>query len=97
MQLAGIYAQLEVCSAHVNLYRLGYNYSVALVFVGILFLILPHNHDTTTSREQRDRRTVRLQLYLPSNQQHMFLHCTARTQRKQFLCHGLSHFGAKNT
>lgn len=83
MELAWIHAQPEVCSAHVNLYCLGHVYSVALLFVGILFHILPNNHDTTsTSREQRDRRTVRLQLYLPSNQQHMLLHCTARTQRQ---------------
>lgn len=46
-------AQVELSSAHINLYCYGHNYSVALLSVGILFLILPHNHDTTpTSRQQ---------------------------------------------
>lgn len=76
-----IYSIFEVYPAHVNLYCLGHDYSVALLFVGILFLIQPHNHDSTpTRREQRDR-TVGLQLYLRSNQQYMLLHCSARTQR----------------
>lgn len=96
MELAGMRAQLEVCSAHVNLYCSGHDYSGALLFVGILFLILPHNHDTTpTSREQRDRRTMRLQLYLPSNQQHMLLHCTARTWRESSSS-ALRHCRAQN-
>lgn len=77
-----IYSIFEVRPTHVNLYCLGHDCPVTLLFVGILFLIQLHNHDTTpTRREQRDRRIVRLQLYLPSSQQHMLLHCSARTQR----------------
>ena len=100
-ELAWICAQLEVaarCSAQVNSYCLGHDCLLAVLFVGILFHC---SHDTTapTSREQGDRRTVRLQLRVPNNQQHMTLHCAARTPtlNTDLLCHAVRHFGARNT